>query len=120
MTKTALVLGATGLVGGELVQLLLTDPTYHKVLVLVRRNLPLRHDKLEQHSVDFDRLSQHNALFAVDDVFCCLGTTIRKAGSQEAFRKVDYTYPYEAARLAAGQGGATVSASDGTGSQCTV
>ncbi len=102
--KTALVLGATGLVGGEVIKLLLADETYQKVSVLVRRNLPLRHAKLEQHMVDFDQLSLHAGLFAVDDVYCCLGTTIRKAGSQEAFRKVDYTYPCEAARLALAQG----------------
>lgn len=62
------------------------------------------HPKLEQHVVDFDELSKHPDLFAVTDVFCCLGTTIRKAGSQEAFRSVDVEYPATVARLASDKG----------------
>lgn len=104
MPRTALLLGATGLVGGELLTLLLADADYRQVTMLVRRNLPRTHPKLVQRVVDFKDLSRDADAFKVDDVFCCLGTTIKKAGSQEAFRVVDYAYPLESARLAARQG----------------
>lgn len=103
-SRTALLLGATGLVGGHCLDLLLAEPAYARVAVLGRRRLHREHPKLEQHVVDFDRLAEHAAHFAVDDVFCCLGTTIRRAGSREAFRRVDLVYPREAARLAAARG----------------
>ncbi|QHT69789.1 oxidoreductase [Rhodocytophaga rosea] len=98
--KTALVLGATGLIGSHLLSLLLEDKRYSLVRVLVRKPLPIQHANLQQITANFDTLSAYKNSFAVDDVFCCLGTTIKKAGSQEAFYKVDATYPYEAARLA--------------------
>ncbi|MEO3945545.1 NAD(P)H-binding protein [Gorillibacterium sp. CAU 1737] len=98
---TALLLGATGLVGGELLQLLLRDPACRHVTALVRRPLPFSHEKLQVRLVDFDRLDEVADAFSADWVFCCLGTTIRKAGSQAAFARVDLDYPLAAARLAA-------------------
>lgn len=98
--RSALVLGATGLVGGHCLDLLLDDPGYDRVTVLVRRALPREHPKLRQEVVDFDRLAEHADLFHVDHVFCALGTTIRRAGSQEAFRRVDLEYPRRAAEAA--------------------
>jgi uncharacterized protein YbjT (DUF2867 family) len=102
--RTALLLGATGLVGGHLLELLLADATYRQVTVLVRRTLGRTHEKLREVVVDFDRLDDARAELAVDDVFCCLGTTIKKAGSQEAFRRVDHDYPLRAAELAQAAG----------------
>ena len=99
--KTALVLGASGLVGNELVKTLIQRNQYNKIHLLVRR--PIDHFEstvCEQHAVDFDKLEAYLELFQVADVFCCLGTTIKKAKSKEAFRKVDYDYPVEAAKLA--------------------
>jgi uncharacterized protein YbjT (DUF2867 family) len=104
MSRTALLLGASGLVGGHCLRLLLASPVYRRVLAPVRRNLPVNAPKLEQQIVDFDRLHAHAEQLAADDVFCCLGTTIRKAGSEDAFRRVDLSYPYEAARLALERG----------------
>ncbi len=101
--KTALVVGATGLVGHHLQRLLLEEEHYANVRILVRRPLTWEHPKLEIKYIDFDRLEDYPALFAVDDIFCCLGTTMAKAGSKEAFYKVDYTYVYETARLGAAQ-----------------
>jgi uncharacterized protein YbjT (DUF2867 family) len=100
----ALLLGATGLTGRHLLEELLQHSSYRKVRIIVRRPLQLAHPNLEEHVVDFDHLADHADLFQCDDVFCTLGTTIRKAGTQEAFRRVDYEYPLEAARLAARQG----------------
>lgn len=102
--RTALLIGATGLVGGHCLDLLLKDAAYNKVVALGRRKLPVEHQKLEQHIVDFDRLADYSQMVQGRDVFCCLGTTIKKAGSQEAFRRVDFTYTHEVARIAAGNG----------------
>jgi uncharacterized protein YbjT (DUF2867 family) len=99
--RSALVLGATGLVGGHCVDLLLEDDTYAAVAVVGRRPLPRKHPKLVQYVIELNLLTVHRAIFEVDDVFCCLGTTIRKAGSREAFRRVDIDYSATAGRLAA-------------------
>ncbi|MBA3804244.1 MAG: oxidoreductase [Acidobacteria bacterium] len=98
--RTALLLGATGLVGGHCLDLLLNDPAYSKVVTLNRRLLSHEHQKLEQHVIDFEHLQDLASVMSAQDVFCCLGTTIKKAGSKENFRRVDFTYQYEAARLA--------------------
>lgn len=102
--RTALVLGATGLVGQELTHLLLDSDYYDSVTVLVRKPLQWEHEKLKQNQVDFSTLEEHEELFAVDDVFSCLGTTIKKAKTKENFKKVDYDYTLQAARLAEKQG----------------
>jgi uncharacterized protein YbjT (DUF2867 family) len=104
MMRTALVVGATGLTGGHCLELLLNDDAYDKVTVLARRTLSTTHRKLTQYRVDFDNLNDAAALITADDVFCCLGTTIKKAGSKDAFRKVDKVYPAELARLASANG----------------
>ena len=85
--RTALLAGATGLVGGHLLQDLLADDTWERVVVLGRRKVDVDHPKLEQRHLDLPDVGD---LPPVDDVFCALGTTIRKAGSQDAFRAVDH------------------------------
>ena len=99
--RTALLLGATGLVGRHCLDLLLADATYEAVVTLGRRRLKRSHPKLTHHVVDFDRLADAASLIEAHDVFCCLGTTMKKAGSKEAFRKVDFDYPVATARIAA-------------------
>ena len=99
-TRTALVAGASGLVGSQVLRLLLEDPAYSRVTVLARRELPVSHNKLEQRIATFDRLAQIADFPRVHDVFCCLGTTMKQAGSPDAFRKVDFTYVVELARVA--------------------
>ena len=90
--KTALVVGGSGLVGGFCLQALLEEPVYSSVVSLARRELPVNHPKLIQKIQPFEELASLQ-LPPIDDVFCALGTTIRKAGSQAAFRRVDYEYP---------------------------
>lgn len=100
----ALVLGATGLVGGHLLDLLLDDPAYCRVGVLGRRAVERAHPRLEQRTGDLARMDEHADAFRVDHVFCALGTTLRAAGSREAFRRVDHDFVVAAARLAAAAG----------------
>ncbi|MBP7738534.1 MAG: oxidoreductase [Spirochaetes bacterium] len=102
--KTALIAGASGLTGGHCLEFLLDTPYYNQVHALVRRPLSITHPKLSQHVVDFDDSASIRDAIKADDIFCCLGTTIKKAGSQEAFRKVDFTYPVTLAREAASRG----------------
>lgn len=87
---TALIAGASGLVGRHLRDLLLAAPEYDRVISLGRRKLETAHPKLEQVIVDFAALDEGMAGLRGDDVFCCLGTTIRQAGSRESFRAVDH------------------------------
>jgi len=87
MTRTAVIAGATGLVGGHLLGLLLDDGTWDHVLSVGRRRLDRDHPRLEQRVVDFADLGE---LPPCTDVFSCLGTTIKVAGSQDAFRAVDH------------------------------
>jgi len=94
MPKSALIAGGTKLVGSHCLQFLLASPEYASVTALVRRNTGIMHAKLQEQFVDFDKLTN---LPAVDDIYCALGTTIKKAGSQRAFRRVDFEYPFHLA-----------------------
>jgi len=98
-TKTALLVGASGLVGGHCLQFLLEESSYTCVVILVRRPLAITHDKLVQHVINFSELETLGEYLTADDVYCCLGTTIKNAGTQDAFRKVDFDYPIKIAAL---------------------
>jgi len=91
--KTALLAGSTGLIGSQLLQLLLEAPQYDKVIALTRRGITA-HPKLVQVKVEFENIAEKVDGLVADDVFCCLGTTMEKAGSKEEFHKVDFEYPY--------------------------
>jgi len=97
--RTMLLLGASGLVGGHLLRRVSAGASYASVTLLTRRALGLGAGKVKEVVVDFDRAETFGEV-AVDDVFCCLGTTIKKAGSQAAFRKVDLEAPLAVARAA--------------------
>jgi len=88
----ALIAGATGLVGNQLLEQLLADANYSTVVILVRKPIPMDHPKLSQLVVDYDQLESLTLPVEVQHVFCALGTTIKTAGSQEAFRCVDHDY----------------------------
>ena len=97
----ALLIGATGVTGRDLLQLLLGDSEVERVTIFVRRDPQITHPKLEVHLIDFDRKEQWNHLVKGDILFSCLGTTLKDAGSKEAQWKVDHDYQYcfaEAAR----------------------
>lgn len=96
--KTALIAGATGLIGSELVQVLRESSYYQKIYLLVRREVEIEDEKVEPLVLDFDEFRAED-LPKVQDVYCCLGTTMNTAGSKAAFRKVDYHYPLKLAEL---------------------
>lgn len=89
--KTALIAGASGLVGSHLLALLLSGDRYEKVIAITRKPLP-EHPRLVQLTFDMTARTNYATCHA-DDVYCCLGTTIAVAGSKENFRKVDFVYP---------------------------
>jgi uncharacterized protein YbjT (DUF2867 family) len=103
---TALIAGASGLVGGECLRRLLASAAYSMVTIVTRRSLgdAARHPKVREIVVDFARLENIQAELRADHVFCTLGTTIRKAGSQAKFRQVDYEYPRHLAQLTRANG----------------
>ena len=100
--KTALLAGATGLIGSQLLPLLLNSERYDKVIVVGRRAVPTIHPKLVQVVTELDKLEDVRLKLIADDVYCCLGTTMAQAGSKEAFFKVDFLYVVQLAALAAG------------------
>lgn len=101
-----LIVGATGLVGSHVLQLALEDPAVAKVIAPTRRPLP-PHEKLLSPQVDFNQLPTEADWWRADAVICTLGTTIKAAGSQLAFRRVDHDYPLDVARLAKAYGTST-------------
>jgi uncharacterized protein YbjT (DUF2867 family) len=104
VTRAGVLLGASGLVGSHLLHLLAGDPSYSQITLLTRRRLALDGGKVREAVVDFERPETFHAHVAGDDVFCCLGTTIKKAGSEDAFRKVDFEAPLAVAREARAAG----------------
>ena len=99
--KIALVVGATGLVGTELVQLLLNDERFSLVKIFGRRTVGFQHQKLQEHVIDFENPAQWQQLVTGDVLFSSLGTTLKQAKTKEAQYKVDHTYQYNAAKAAA-------------------
>ena len=97
-----MIFGATGAVGSELLKLCLDGDQYGRVIVVARRTISLRHEKLIWIEAELDALQNLEPVSGLvdGDAFCCLGTTIKTAGSEEAFRRVDYDYVLNAARFA--------------------
>ena len=98
--KTAIILGATGLTGGILLQKLLEDQEYSEVNVISRTSVGFTNPKMKEHIIDLMELDNYSSLFRVDEVFCCIGSTQKKTPDEEKYRKVDYGIPVTAARLA--------------------
>lgn len=96
----AIIIGATGATGKDLVTQLLADEHFDEVHIFVRRNVDILHDRLHVHLVDFDKIEEWKSELQGDVLFSALGTTIKQAGSQKEQWKVDYTYQYEVAKAA--------------------
>ena len=101
MKKTAILIGATGLVGSQLLWQLLKNPEYETLKVLHRRSTGISHPKLEEHIIDFEHPENWREKVSGQVLFSSLGTTIKKAGSRDAQYRIDFTYQYETARAAA-------------------
>ena len=104
MPRTALLLGATGLVGRHTLDLLAHDERWDRVVTLSRRPVDAVSERHQPEVLDFDELASAPERFACDDLICALGTTMKQAGSREAFRRVDYGYVVDAAVLAVAEG----------------
>lgn len=104
MGKTAIVIGATGLIGKALVDLLVAAVHIDKIITLTRRTTEHSSSKVFNYIVDFDQLENYAELFTADLLFSCLGTTLKQAGSIAAQHKVDIDYQYNAAEIAANNG----------------
>src|ERR1700761_7880367 len=102
--KTAIVIGATGLVGKQLVQQLLKDTRFEQVKIFVRKSTGISNSKLQEHVVDFDQPDTFKRALTGDVLYSALGTTLSAAGSKDAQYKVDYTYQYQVAKTAAANG----------------
>jgi uncharacterized protein YbjT (DUF2867 family) len=98
--KTAILLGATGLTGGILLEKLLQDDRYDRIKIFGRHSVERAEEKIEEYLVDLFDLEKHRKDFTGDEVFCCIGTTQAKTPNEELYRKVDYGIPVMAARLA--------------------
>lgn len=100
MPKTAVVAGSTGLVGNHLVQILAQSQEYEAVIALVRKGSNVIYDGVFTVEADYQRLGDFAENLQADDVYCCLGTTMKKAGSKANFYQVDHTFPFELAKIA--------------------
>ena len=100
MSNKAVIAGASGLIGSKLLNILLHEPYYDEVLILVRKELPVSHKKLVQRLIDFDNLDEHVAAITGHSVFCCLGSTRKKTPDLTTYRKIDHDYPLKLAQLA--------------------
>ena len=104
MGKKAIIAGATGLIGGQLLEILLQADTYSEVLILVRKKLDITHPKLTQLVFDFDQIENHSASITGDAVFSCLGTTRNKTPDRNVYYKIDHDYPLRLAKLSQANG----------------
>ena len=99
MKRNAIILGATGLTGSHLMELLLKSSDFDCVKVFTRKKLSISHPKIEEHVVDLLKLSEYSKEFNADVVFCCIGTTKAKTPDRSLYRAIDYGIPVEAAKL---------------------
>lgn len=99
MFNRAIIAGASGLTGSELLDILLHSGQYDEVLVLVRRKLPVNHPKLSQLVVNFDDPESFSEAITGHALFCCLGTTRKKTPDLSVYRKIDHDYPLQLAQL---------------------
>lgn len=100
MGKTAIILGASGATGNELLKLLLQDDRYDKIKLFLRSEMEIVHPKIEAHIIDLFKLEEYKEIFTGDEVYCCIGTTKTKTPDKETYYKIDYGIPATAALLA--------------------
>lgn len=104
MSKKAILLGATGLIGHNLLYKLLSDETYNEVLIISRKSSNITHVKLKEIILNFDEIANYSAEINGNVIFCCLGTTIKNTPDLSMYRKIDYQYPLDVAKIAFANG----------------
>ncbi|WP_299667599.1 NAD(P)H-binding protein [uncultured Polaribacter sp.] len=107
MGKTAILLGATGLTGGFLLEKLIADNSYTKIKLFSRSSVEKTSDKIEEHLVDLLKLADQKVEFIADEIYCCIGTTASKTKDKNLYKAIDYGIPVAAAKLAKQHGIAT-------------
>ena len=98
--KTAIILGATGLTGGLLLEKLIDDPNYKTIKIFTRRSTNNTSPKIKEYVIDLLALENYKADFTADEVFCCIGTTSSKTKDKSIYKKIDFGIPATAAKLA--------------------
>ncbi len=98
--KKALIVGATGLVGRQVLNVLLANDYYEEIIILGRSSTGVKDNRINEIVIDFDDLKNHTDELSANDYYCCIGTTLKAAGSKEKFHLIDFTYPVEIAKLA--------------------
>lgn len=101
MSKTAIIIGATGLTGGLLLEQLLSDKRYQTIKLFSRSSCGIVNSKIEEHLIDVFDLESYEDVFDANDVFCCIGTTKAKTPNEEEYLKIDYGIPVTLANLCA-------------------
>jgi uncharacterized protein YbjT (DUF2867 family) len=104
MAYKAVIIGASGLIGSNLLNILLQQPEYDEILVLVRKGLPVKNDKLTQVLTDFDKIENYSEMITGHAVFSCLGSTKKKTPDTDQYRKIDHDYPLRLAQIAKSNG----------------
>lgn len=104
MSKTAILLGGSGAVGGKLLELLLADSRYEKIKLFARTSINSTNPKIEEHVINLFELEKYTDVFLGDEVFCCIGTTKAKTPNKDVYYSIDYGIPVAAAKLAAENG----------------
>lgn len=98
--RTALIVGATGLVGRQVLNILLDHDFYNEIVILGRRSVGIKDNRIKEIIINFDNLKDHKDEISAHDYYVCIGTTMQEAGSEEAFYRVDFTYPHELGLIA--------------------
>ncbi len=119
MAQSALILGGTGFVGSHVLKHLLESDSYSSVISVGRSSTGIKHPKLVEHIFDLTEMDRHADLFKADVFVCCLGTTIKKAGSKTQFRLIDYTLPLKASILMKQNGAKSVFLVSSSGADST-
>ncbi len=99
-SKTAILFGSSGLVGHALLKAIVTHQAYTKLITFGRSDIKATHPKLQHYKIDFENLDKYQHLFKGNDLYISIGTTMKKAGSKDAFRKVDFDLVFMIAKLA--------------------
>jgi uncharacterized protein YbjT (DUF2867 family) len=99
MAYKVIIAGASGLIGSNLLHILLQHQQYNEVIVLVRKQLPVKHQKLKQVIIDFDKLEEYKDFINGHALFCCLGTTKKQTPNETQYRKIDHDYPLTLAKI---------------------